>query len=199
MPPITEVAKNLIIINVVLYFGTIIFIPDMRPMLGLFYPTSEYFQPFQIVTHNFMHSDVTHLLFNMFGVYMFGSALEHRLGAKRFLIYYLLTGLGAMLLYMFTLYLEIHYFGNPGAANGLMWGASGSVFGLMAGFGLLFPNVQLQLIFPPIAMKAKYFVLIYAAFELFAGVSGINTGIAHFAHLGGALCGFLILKAWREI
>lgn len=199
MPPISDVVKHLLIINVVMFFGTVILVPDMRYILALFYPTSDAFQPFQLVTHMFMHADGGHLLFNMFGLYMFGVMLEHRLGVKRFLIYYLSTGFGAMLLYLLVLFLDINYMGNASAANAMMWGASGSIFGLMAGFGLLFPNMELNLIIPPIRMKAIYFVLIFGTIEYFFGLSGVNTGIAHFAHLGGALFGFIILMMWKEI
>lgn len=217
---VTEVVKHLLIINILMYLGTMLLGEPSDTMfralaseentnvwdwgrlsLAMFYPTSPFFQPFQIITHMFMHANPTHLLFNMFALFMFGPPLEMRFGSKRFLIYYLLTGFGALLLHMFAMYLELTYLGSPGWVRNIpMLGASGAVFGLLAGFGLCFPNNILQLIIPPIALKAKYFVLIYAAIELFLGLNplGLNTGIAHFAHLGGALAGLLIYLYWRQ-
>ena len=165
----------------------------------LFFPTSEYFRPFQIVTHMFMHGSLTHLFFNMFALFMFGPPLEMTWGPKRFLSFYLITGFGALALYLFTQYIEINYFGgHPMSINVPMLGASGAVFGLLAGYGTLFPNNTIQLLIPPIPLKAKYFVLIYAGIELFLGLGRFSTGIAHFAHLGGALFGFLLILYWRN-
>ena len=202
MPPITDVVKNLIIINVLMYFGTSFALPAKGiPLFALFYPTSEYFKPLQLVTHMFMHGSTMHILFNMYAVFLFGSALESYWGAKRFLKFYFICGFGAMALYMLVRHYEIS--GLPPelyiqAINIPMLGASGAVFGLLAGFGTVFPNTQLSLIFPPISMKAKYFVMIYAALELYLGVSGFQTGIAHFAHLGGALFGYLLVIYWQR-
>lgn len=215
----TDVVKNLIIINVLMYFGTLIILKEPsyeeivssmmeessnlrawgRFQLAIFFPTSDFFRPYQIVTHMFMHSDIRHLFFNMFGLYMFGSALEALWGSRRFLFYYLFCGLGASVLQMLVMYLQIQN-GLVGTEteNIPMLGASGAIFGLLAGYGLKFPNNLLQFIFPPITMRAKYFVLLYAGVELFFGVSGFNTGIAHFAHLGGALFGLLIILYWQK-
>ena len=196
MGRITDVVKNLLIINVIVFFGTKIMLGAERGMFALYYPSlEEYFRPYQVITHMFMHGNEQHLFFNMFALYMFGSALEAYMGAKKFLFYYLFTGFGAMALHLFVNYLEIQYMnGSPGS----VWGASGSVFGLLAGYGMLFPNQRIMLLIPPIPMKAKYFVSIYAAIELFLGVSSFNTGIAHFAHLGGALFGVLLILYWRK-
>ena len=211
MPKITDTVKHLLIINVLVYFATLLLMGEGersaetfwelgRYGFALFFPTSDHFYPIQLVTHMFMHADEMHLLFNMFAVYMFGTALETYWGAKKFLIYYLVTGFGAMLLYLLVQYLGV--MNDPVGLAAIekipMLGASGAVFGLLAGFGMLFPNNVIQLLFPPIALKAKYFVLIYAAIELYLGVSGMNTGIAHFAHLGGALFGVLIILYWRK-
>jgi len=204
MPRITDVVKNLLILNVLMYFGTYYLMGDNRYILAMFFPNAEYgfFQPYQIVTHMFMHGNTTHLLFNMFALYMFGSAVETRFGPKRFLLYYFITGFGALALYLLVKYLEI-----SGVIPGMdahdifrtpMLGASGAVFGLLAAFGMLFPNAIITLIIPPIPMKAKYFVLIYAVLELFLGVSRFDTGVAHFAHLGGALFGFLLILYWKK-
>jgi len=220
MMQITDVVKNLLIINVILYFGTLITLgevdfdaaqfliynPDSanfgewkRNILALFMPGSEYFRPYQLISHMFMHGNLTHLLFNMFGVYMFGPPLEHYFGPKKFLIFYFASGFGAMLLHFLVVWLEINYFGQSDfAANVPVLGASGALFGLLAGFGTLFPENKLMLLFPPIPMKAKYFVLIYAGIELFLGLSNFNTGIAHFAHLGGGIVGFLLIRYWQK-
>ena len=192
---ITDVVKHLLIINIVLYIVTATIMPDARGVLGLAYPTSPHFQPFQLVTHMFMHADTNHLFMNMLGLFFFGPALEMHFGPKRFLFYYLFTGFGAMILQLLMNYIEIHYFGGSPAG---LWGASGSIFGLLAGFAMINPNQVIRMIFPPIAMKAKYFVLIFAAIELYSGVCGANTGVAHFAHLGGALFGILIILYWRN-
>lgn len=197
---ITGVVKHLLAINVLMYFGTELIMgnPD-RLMLAMFFPTSHFFQPYQIVTHMFMHADIGHLFFNMFALFMFGPPLEQTFGPKRFLIFYLVTGFGALILYLLTQYLEVQYFGGDmRMLNTPMLGASGAVFGLLAGFGTLFPNSVIQLLIPPIPLKAKYFVLIYAGIELFLGLGRFSTGIAHFAHLGGALFGFLLIMYWRK-
>jgi membrane associated rhomboid family serine protease len=200
---ITEVVKNLLIINILMFIGTNIVMGDSRVILAVFYPPSDFFQPYQLVTHMFMHANLTHLLFNMFALFIFGPPLEAMMGPKRFLFYYLFTGFGALFLYFLVKYLEISM-GSYSAPeleklyNTPMLGASGAVFGLLAGYALYFPNNILQLIFPPIALRAKYFVLIYAVAELFLGLGRFNTGIAHFAHLGGALFGLLLVLYWRR-
>ena len=217
---ITDVVKNLLIINVLMYFGTLMLLGEPRQdimhslvnypdahhfmdwgmnILAMFYPTSDYFAPYQIITHMFMHGSISHLFFNMFAVFMFGPPLENLWGAKRFLFFYLFTGFGALILHLFVKYLELHYLGaNPLPANVPVLGASGAVFGLLVGFGLNFPNTQLMLLFPPIPIRAKYFVAGYAVIELFLGLGNFNTGIAHFAHLGGALFGLLLILYWRK-
>lgn len=219
---ISEVVKHLLIINVLMYFGTLVLLGEPstsfnalfngqvtdlsawgRYQLAMFYPTSEFFQPYQLVTHMFMHGDIMHLFFNMFALFMFGPPLEMTWGPRRFLLFYLVTGLGAMVLYLFVKYLELQT-GNvsPNVINIPMLGASGAVFGILAGYGLLFPNSVIQLLFPPIPLKAKYFVAIYAGIELFSGISAFarvsNGGVAHFAHVGGALFGLLLVLYWRK-
>lgn len=218
MPRISEVVKNLLIINVLMFIGTYTLLGDpsnqvstqlinlqetdfmswKRYILAVFYPTSEYFRPFQIVTYMFMHGDFTHLLFNMFGLYMFGSAVEEVWGSKRFLFYYFFTAIGALLLQWGVQYIELQTGAHPMSVNVPLLGASGAIFGLLAAFGMQFPNVTLQMIFPPIAMKAKYFVILYAGIELFLGLGNFQSGVAHFAHLGGALFGVLLILYWRR-
>jgi len=195
-PQLTDVVKSLIIINVMMFIGTQIAGNEVKYMLAVFYPTSEYFQPYQLITHMFMHANVTHIFFNMYGLFMFGVPLEQKFGPKKFLIYYLLTGFGALLLYMLIMYIQINYMAMAININVPMLGASGAIFGLLAGFGVLFANHTIRLLIPPIPMKAKYFVLIFGVLELYLAFSGRDTGVAHFAHIGGAITGFLIMAQW---
>lgn len=200
---ITEVVKQLLILNVLLYLVTHWLMPQLGPALAMYYPASDFFRPWQIVSHMFMHGNFQHLFFNMFALFMFGTALESYLGPKKFLTLYLLSGFGALALYLGVWYLEIsaltpaqyqYFLTQPYR----MVGASGAVFGLLAGYGMLFPESQIMLLIPPIPIKAKYFVLIYAALELYFGISATNPGVAHFAHVGGAIFGALIIFYWRK-
>ncbi|MBV6655290.1 MAG: rhomboid family intramembrane serine protease [Mameliella sp.] len=215
---VTEVVKHLLIINVLMFMGTMLLgdpshgtsldlvneqLTDFslwgRYRLAMFFPTSIYFQPYQIVTHMFMHADIGHLFFNMFAVFMFAPPLEDTWGPKRFLFFYLVTGFGSVLLHTLVRAIEIYWLGESVyAGNVPSLGASGAVFGLLVGYGMLFPENRIMLLFPPIPLKAKYFVLIYAGVELFMGLGNFNTGIAHYAHLGGALFGFLLILYWRK-
>lgn len=201
---IPEITKNLIIINVLMFLATS-FTPWMSNNLSLYSILSPNFRPYQIVTHMFMHGNFMHLAFNMYGLYMFGSIIERIFGPKKYLFYYLATGLGAALLQSGVNYLEIQQAmqGFDAAAieaftYGRMLGASGAIFGLLAAFGMIFPNQVIQLLFPPVALKAKYFVLLYGALELYLGMTGRGAGVAHFAHLGGAVFGALIIIFWRK-
>ena len=195
MPPITPVVKQLLILNIVIYFLTQMLFPEYAPYLALYFPGTQFFSPYQIVSHMFMHANFNHILFNMFGLYMFGTMLEMRWGPKRFLTFYFLCGFGAMLLHLLSVYYEYQGMVDPRVR---MLGASGAVFGLLAGYGMMFPNHRIMLLIPPIPMKAKYFVLGYAAIELFLGVSNSTSGIAHFAHIGGAIVGALLVFIWRR-
>jgi len=270
MPP---VVKNLLIINGLLFLATFTLGSsqgiDLYKLLGLHYFESELFSPYQFVTYMFMHGDISHIFFNMFAVWMFGSAIENAWGSKRFLIYYLLTGFGAAFLHYLIIYIDIapviaqmeaiieapsaasiqvfiqehrfmvddwkypeiteqlRKFGNtslqvlesdPTNASALqdasiffqsylehymnipnVVGASGSLFGILLAFGMMFPNVRLMMIFLPIPIKAKYFVMAYGAIELVSAFQN-NPGdnVAHFAHLGGMLFGFIIIKIWEK-
>jgi membrane associated rhomboid family serine protease len=168
-------------------------------ILAMFYPSSVYFAPYQIITHMFMHGSISHLFFNMFAVFMFGPPLENLWGPKRFLFFYLVTGFGALFLHLFVKYIELHYMGaDPISVNVPVLGASGAVFGVLVGFGMNFPNTRLMLLFPPIPIKAKYFVAGYAVIELFLGLGNFSSGVAHFAHVGGALFGLLLILYWRK-
>ena len=230
---IPPVVKNLIIINIIMLLATYILSMrgiDLTSILGLRYFQSPEFRPYQLVTHMFMHGGFTHLLFNMFALWMFGRVLEGVWGPKRFFIYYFVTGLGAAVLHTFVNFLEFQSvaskmtpeavqmvmtqgteifnqgknFSDPtaGKLNLLLniptVGASGAVFGILLGFGMLFPNTQLMLLFPPIPIKAKYFVMGYGAIELYLGLTQSGSNIAHFAHLGGMLFGFFMIRYWNK-
>jgi len=151
------------------------------------------FQLWQLVSYSFLHGSVMHLLLNMYALWLFGSRMENVWGSKSFTLYYFVCVIGAGLVQLFI--------ATQAAREGGIYptiGASGGVFGLLLGFGLTFPNERLLLIFPPVAMQAKWFVLIYGIIELWAGVTGAEVGVAHFAHLGGMLFGFLLLLYWRR-
>lgn len=196
---LTDVVKNLLIINVLLFLGTITLMGDVeRASLALFYFEGDYFRPWQIATHFFMHSDFNHLLFNMMTLVFLGPALESYLGSKKFLIYYFLTAMGASLLHTGVQYYELHSMGNGAIMYSSAWGASGAIYGVMVGFAMKFPDTKLGLLFIPIQIPAKVFVLLIIAWDLFAGLGSMNTGIAHFAHLGGALAGFLLIRYWER-
>ncbi|MCB0396343.1 MAG: rhomboid family intramembrane serine protease [Flavobacteriales bacterium] len=265
------VIKNLLIINALMLMATYGLAGkgiDLNDILGLHHFRSEKFMPHQLITHMFMHGNLMHLAFNMFSLWMFGRTLEQVWGAKKFLIFYMICGLGAGFIQLgvntieinkvenqieayksapnpddfFVLAQEYHGYIDPqlipditfttkedmihfteveyrnsqgpsmdersreyadlflrGFTNVGMVGASGAVFGILAGFGLLFPNVMLMLLFPPIPLKAKYFVAIMALFELFSGINpSPGDSVAHFAHVGGALVGFLVIKYWES-
>jgi membrane associated rhomboid family serine protease len=254
------VVKNLLIINGLMFLALMTVGPrlglDLNRILGLYYPASPSFEPYQIFTHLFMHGSLGHLFSNMFALWMFGSMLENVWGSKRMLVYYILTGLGAAILHLVVSGIEItilqnsvsEYIANPGIEQFRLFiaetvprpfipdfqrllvawqqspessfylenslslaqqlvqvklniptvGASGAVFGILMAFGLMFPNMNIYLFFA-IPIKAKYFVMGYGFFELYMGLAN-NPGdnVAHFAHLGGMLFGFLILKYWQK-
>jgi membrane associated rhomboid family serine protease len=204
-------------------------VPGLNDALTGYYFASPNFRPWQIVTHMFMHSmdDFTHIFFNMYALYLFGTALENYWGTKRFVIYYMVCGVGAFFLHMGVNFLEIqkiiqsmstsevkdvlernpefwsHYNSHMKdlyqAVNNGVVGASGAVFGVLLGFGMLFPNTELMLLFPPIPLKAKYFVMIYGAIEFFLAMrQTTGDNVAHYAHLGGMLFGYLLLKYWQK-
>ncbi len=187
MNNLTEVVKQLIIINAILFFGTNLpMLSQFREYFILFPPQTQYFKPIQLVTHMFMHADMGHLFFNMLTLYFFGPMIERLWGSKKFLVYYLACGFGAMILHLLI------------GGNAPVLGASGAISGVVLAFAVLFPNARIMLLIPPIPMKAKHMVLIFLGIDLFMGLSNYNTGIAHFAHLGGALFGFLLIMIWRK-
>ncbi len=264
---IPPVVKNLLIINALVFFASSIFQSslgiDLNDIAGLHFFMSEKFNPAQLVTYMFLHANLSHIFFNMFAVFMFGRVLEQVWGPKRFLTFYLVTGIGAAVMQQIVQYVELKPFldavdfykanpshedlvallqnflrpatlemaqntqaftraydqmiaSNPHGATTLSLefvqqfridylnafitiGASGAVFGILLAFGMLFPNTQLMLLFPPIPIKAKYFVMIYGVMELFYGVGNFKAdNVAHWAHLGGMLFGFFMIRYWRK-
>ena len=182
------VVKNLLIINILFFIGQQTELSEyLMQYLALWSVGSGQFNVYQLITYSFLHGNLPHLIFNMIPLFMFGRVLENTWGSKRFLNYYLLTVIGAGIVQLIL------------GGFSVTIGASGAVFGLLAGFGILFPNTQLFLLFPPIPIKAKYFVIGYCLIELFLGGIAIQGDtIAHFAHLGGAIMGFLIIKYWQK-
>lgn len=190
------VTKNIIGINILMFVMTQVLGEQAYEYFALFNYKSEYFRGWQIITHMFMHGSFMHILFNMFGVYMFGAKLEQMWGAKRYINFYLITGLGAALIH--TLVQDYEITQGLVNLNQPTVGASGALFGILVAFAMYWPNTELYIMFIPMPIKAKYLVIGYAAYELFAGVSGFQAGVAHFAHLGGALFGFLLVKYWNK-
>jgi membrane associated rhomboid family serine protease len=201
------VVKNLIIANCVALLATELlpFGDDIIGRLALFNIESPLFHSYQVFTYMFLHGGVSHLFFNMFALWMFGRQLEYELGSQRFFIYYMVCGIGAALLQLGVGYAEYMHAVDVGGVYQAMHllriptvGASGAVYGLLLAFGVLHPNNIIMLIFPPIALKAKWFVVIYGVVELIFGVSGYQAGVAHFAHLGGMLWGLALLYWWKK-
>lgn len=203
---IPPVVKNLIMINIVMYIATLIFGNVMYEKLALFSFNSPLFRPYQLITHMFMHGGFWHIFFNMYTLFFFGCILENVWGGKKFMLFYLVTGLGAALCHSGVVYLQsMHALRVAGEAAYYQIlatptvGASGAIYGLLLAYGMLFPNNQLQLIFPiPIALKAKWFVLIFGLIELVTGITGMGGNVAHFAHLGGMLFGFFMVTYWKK-
>ena len=255
---VTPIVRNLLIINVGIYFISSFMKLNLNEFLSLRNLHSEHFLPFQFFTYMFLHGGMWHLFSNMFGLFIFGPLLEQFWGPKRFLIFYIATGVGAGVLYSGINYIETNRFANaveaynadPSPAefkhilekkanidverngqlnsfiydysdhadnasyineskqtlgqvlymktNSQMVGASGAIFGILMAFGMLFPNTKLMLLFPPIPIKAKYFVAIYGLYELFSGIQrAAGDNVAHFAHLSGALVAFILVKYWQ--
>ncbi|MDL2247993.1 rhomboid family intramembrane serine protease [Bacteroides sp. OttesenSCG-928-J23] len=215
MPTVT---KNLLIINALFFFAHEVFKSrfgiDLNNMLGLHFFLADDFRIYQLFTYMFMHSGVTHVFFNMFAVWMFGRILEQVWGPSRFLLYYIVCGIGAGLvqeLVQFVHYetvLSSHTLVNIGNAiipmqeylNMMVTvGASGAVYGILLAFGMLFPNQELFIIPIPFPIKAKYFVIGYAVLELYLGIANnASDNVAHFAHLGGMIFGFILITYWKK-
>lgn len=188
MAPIT---RALIMVNAGVYLLQLLLGDYVTYRYALWPVGSNLFHPWQLITYAFLHGSFAHIFFNMFGLYMFGSEVERVLGAQRFLIYYFASLIGAALLHLLvTAYL--------GQEAGPTVGASGGVFGVLLAFGMFFPQRRILLLIPPIPMKAWVFVTLYGLIELTMGVFGTAQGVAHFAHLGGMLAGFILLMFWRK-
>ena len=229
---LTPVVKNLLIINGLFFFLKMTVDPAISDKLALYYWESEQLQPWQFITHMFMHANLIHLFSNMFGLFIFGPHLERFWGSQRFLIYYMICGVGAAICqlswnhYQFLQLMESipdaeqaliaakEYSAGvlPGNTNvneswlplirmvstGMV-GASGAIFGILLAFGMIFPNIELMLLFLPIPIKAKYFVLLYGLYELNQGIANNPyDNIAHYAHLGGMLFGIIMVLYWRR-
>jgi membrane associated rhomboid family serine protease len=255
------VVKNLLIINGLCFLANIVvearFNYSLNESMGLYFPESSHFKPYQLITHVFMHGSLMHLFFNMFSLWMFGNVLENYWGPKRFFIYYFVTAFGAAALLLGVNGYEIYSLKSAIANYALdpnidafvrlldkdaalakssivndfinQWqtqpqnpqntqssleiadallqrklnvptvGASGAVFGLLLAFGMLFPNTELMMLFIPVPIKAKYFVIGYGAIELYQGfANNPSDNVAHFAHLGGMLFGFILIKIWNK-
>ena len=235
MRSLPEIVKQLIIINILFFLGSMRLENTAYDLLALHYPQNPKFAPWQVVTHMFMHGSINHILFNMFGLWMFGGTLAQMWGSNKFLFFYLSTGLGAAALQLGINYFQISTVleklveaGYSATAltetlqskqyNTLlnvisrteleqlltsfymsMVGASGALYGILVAFAFLFPNTELMIIFLPIPIKAKYFVPILLASDLFFGFSSYSLGpIAHFAHLGGAVTGYIMMWYWKK-
>lgn len=195
------VTKHLIIINAIVFLGTQLNPDFMTRTFAMFYPASPLFHSWQPVTYMFMHANFLHIFFNMYSLYLFGSILERTMGSRKFAIFYFLCGLGAVALHMGIQALEFSVGNSMAQLNVLrtpVLGASGAIYGLFVGYAMLYPNNVLSLFFPPVSMKAKWMMLIFVGMELLIGVFQTSDGVAHFAHLGGALVGVLLLLFWRR-
>lgn len=217
MRNIPDIIKQLIIINFLIFIGTQFVGQLAYDLLALHYPKNDLFGIWQIVTHMFMHGSISHILFNMFGLWMFGSPLAQMWGKQKFLFFYLSTGLGAAILQLLVYHLQIQGWVDDLVSQGYlideiyrslqqsqslfnvtMVGASGALYGVLVAFAFLFPNAELMLIFLPIPIKAKYFVPLILLMDLFFGFSSYSMGpIAHFAHVGGAITGFIMMWYWK--
>ena len=208
LPPVT---KNLIIINVVVFVFTMLNRNFMFGNFALYYPTSPFFHWWQVITHMFMHDGIWHIFFNMYTLFIFGSVVERIIGSKKFLLFYFICGLGAVAPHLGVQYLQMQSYMQGAALGNLVAlqhiqdikmtrtvGASGAIYGVLMGYAMLFPQSRMTLLFPPITLSAKWMVLAFVAIELLTGITGTAAGIAHFAHLGGMLIGWLIILQWRK-
>jgi membrane associated rhomboid family serine protease len=197
LPPVTQalLIGNVVVFLLQLLLGDDTFAPFMLWPLSDFdaFSPGQNFQIWQLLTYGFLHGGFSHLLFNMLALYMFGGPLEQTWGNKRFLTYYLVCVAGAGLCQLLVGWWMVSNGGDPYPTLG----ASGGVFGLLLAFGMLFPNQRVMLLFPPIPMKARTFVIVFGALELIMGFTGWQPGVAHFAHLGGMLFGWLLICYWR--
>jgi membrane associated rhomboid family serine protease len=219
---LTPVVKYLLIANLVCFIPYIVLSQGMYDEkvvsnLGVFYFNSPFFRPWQIITYMFIHGGWAHILFNMFALFSFGPILEYAIGPKKFFNLYFICGIGAIAIQMLVQAVQVHLLiGSFTLSNdiqitdpivmakiqaiygGPVVGASGAIFGVLVGFGMLYPDLELMLLFVPVPIKAKYIIPIYIVIELVSGFGQFaGDNVAHFAHLGGALLGFIMIKVWR--
>ncbi len=235
MGRLTDAVKHLLIINVILFFATMIYGDQMYQWLSLWFPKNTNFEWWQVITHMFMHGSLMHIIFNMYALWAFGTPLERVWGRNKFLFFYFSAGLGSALLHSGVNY----YLFNDGlnalvdaglakdqildilargqyntqwyelvpsskvdsfltAYNTPAVGASGAIYGILVAFAFMYSEAKLMLIFLPVPIKAKYFVPLLIAVDLIFGIGNVNTGIAHFAHIGGALIGFIMMWYWKQ-
>lgn len=189
MSHVPQAVKSIIIINVLVAIMSYLNEGLMAKWFAL-NPVEFIYRPWQLVTYMFMHGGFFHLFFNMYTLFIFGGVLERVWGTRKFLFYYLVTGVGAALVHIGTQWLTGDF--------ALTVGASGAIYGLLLGYAMLYPDSVMMLMFPPIRMKAKWFVLIFAGIELLLGITGSQVTVAHFAHLGGLLVGLVIMFYWKK-
>lgn len=211
MSNVPTVTKNLILINVIVFIATLVNENLMMGAFALYYPTSPNFHWWQVITHMFMHGGFWHIFFNMYTLFLFGCVVERIIGSKKFLLFYFICGLGAAGLHLGVEYLQMQSFmehaarGQASAIQSIQAlkmtptvGASGAIYGVLLAYAMLFPESRMTLLFPPITLSAKWMVVVFAAIELVTGVSGMASGVAHFAHLGGMLIGWLLIMFWKK-
>jgi membrane associated rhomboid family serine protease len=218
-PHLTPLVKGLLIINLIFFVGSGLLSHQAIPYFAAFYPDSPHFKVWQIITYMFMHGNLSHIFFNMFSLLMFGPMIEQALGEKRFINFYLFTGVGALILQYsvqafelyqsigtsFPMHEQIDLQGLTATQLALvseinytpMVGASGAIYGILLAFAYLFPNIPLQLIFIPVPIKAKYFIGGLIVIQIYLSFSRPGDSVAYFAHVGGALFAYLLLKMWN--
>jgi membrane associated rhomboid family serine protease len=190
MSNVPKAVKHIILINVLMLVLTYLNNPLMSKWFAL-NPITFLWKPWQLVTYMFMHGGLGHLFFNMYTLFIFGSVLENVWGTRKFLTFYFVTGIGAALVNIGVQYLT--------GSFALTVGASGAIYGILMGYAMLYPDSRLTLLFPPVSMKAKWFVLIFAGIELLLGISNNPAdNVAHFAHLGGLIFAFLLIMFWKK-
>ena len=235
MAKLTDTVKHLLIINVLFFIAAQLYQNEMYGLFSLWFPEHPNFQLWQIISHMFMHGSITHIVFNMYGLYAFGTPLEQMWGRNKFLFFYFSAGLGSALLHIVVNYYVFNESLQALVANGIpetqileiiaegkyspSWndiigvdkvnsflevyntpavGASGAIYGILVAFAFMYSEAELMLIFLPVPIKAKYFVPLILVGDLFFGFTGAATGIAHFAHIGGAIAGFIMMLYWKK-
>ena len=204
IPPVT---RNLLYVNVIMFVATLINPVFMKGTFAMAFPLASDFRWWQPVTHMFMHDGLFHIFFNMYTLVMFGMVVERVLGTQKFLILYAITGFGAVALHTGVEFLQVQQLIKeyPGTSPQYIYnsiphvlGASGAVYGVLVAFAMLYPQARMTLIFPPVTLDAKWMVIIFIGIELLTGITGTQMGVAHFAHLGGALFGWLTILYWKK-